>query len=112
MNPMCYNCLCLHHTCEGTTNQAWTGCIHKKVQMEYEDSLPVTLTFSDIADIAAALQNRLDAMIKLKAPSSMLIDTLERAKKFNIILKHFKFNHYTDESFDRYEKYIREGHQI
>lgn len=29
LNPMCINCAKLNKSCNGTTNQVWTGCIYK-----------------------------------------------------------------------------------
>lgn len=29
LNSMCANCKCLGHTCQGTTNKVWTGCIYR-----------------------------------------------------------------------------------
>lgn len=30
LNEMCLTCACLNKSCQGTTNKAWTGCIHQK----------------------------------------------------------------------------------
>jgi hypothetical protein len=32
LNPMCINCAKLNKSCNGTTNQVWTGCIYKEVK--------------------------------------------------------------------------------
>lgn len=32
LNSMCSNCNCLGKTCDGTTEQVWTGCVFRKVE--------------------------------------------------------------------------------
>ena len=36
LNPMCINCAKLNKSCNGTTNQVWTGCIYKEVKLNDE----------------------------------------------------------------------------
>lgn len=32
LNPMCKDCHCFNKDCDGTHEQAWTGCIHKEIK--------------------------------------------------------------------------------
>lgn len=74
---------------------------------QYSDSAPVELSFDEVSTITHALTLIVEQLIQRDARPILVENFIEVAKKLNDVLKSNEFNHYTDDKFEFFEKYVK-----
>ena len=75
--------------------------------MDDSKILVIEVLESDLFDMVTAVMVRAERFIEMKAPKVLIERAIDRAEKYNEILKRSGYNYWTDEKF----KYLKEKAQ-
>ena len=68
---------------------------------EYSEKVQLDLDYSDLSDIVSSLITQIEALIKIKGPSILILNRIDRAERLNELLKKEDFDHWTSEKFEQ-----------
>lgn len=63
------------------------------------DALMVEISLSELLEMVTAMINRAEVLVNMRAPKVAVNQTINRAEKFNKILKDAGYDHWTKEKF-------------
>lgn len=90
INTMCENCACLGDTCQGSTNQTWTGCIYKtNVQPSRSAEIKETVKADELPAETKLVEEVTEEAIELKA-----VEAIEEPQPevLEVVRKYYPIN--------------------
>ena len=69
------------------------------MMVESSEKLNIEVSYGELFEMVSALIMRAETFISMTAPKVLTIQTIERAQKFNEILKKGGYDHWTREKF-------------
>lgn len=63
------------------------------------DTLLIEISRAELFEMVTALVNRAETLVSMRAPKIMVNKTIQRAEKFNRILKKSGYDHWEKEKF-------------